>query len=96
MLSLHSSRASVKEALNDNLTHLPSPFDSLPDAEVAEDPDHQQGEGQLPAYTARVINAVGDLQGAFSVARRHSLTPAAPLLIGIVRIHVYTCVDKNV
>lgn len=54
------------------MTHLSSPLDSLPDTEVAHDPDQQQGEGQLPAYSARVVNTLGDLQGSSSVARNQT------------------------
>lgn len=51
------------------LPYLSSPFDSLPDAEVTEDPSQEESQGQLPADGAWVINAFGNLQSPFSVEK---------------------------
>lgn len=42
--------------------HLARGLDSLPDAEVAEDPGEQEAQGQLPAQTPQVLDTIGDLQ----------------------------------
>jgi hypothetical protein len=43
--------------------NLASPFDTLPDAEVAQNPHQQQGAGQLPTDAAHLVDTAGDLQG---------------------------------
>jgi len=47
--------------------HLATPLDAAPHAEVDEDPDGQQGDGQLPHQAARRVDSGGKLQHATPV-----------------------------
>lgn len=45
-------------------THLSSPSDALPDAEVAQNPHQQKGSGELPANVSDLLDAARNHQSA--------------------------------
>ena len=60
--------------------HLSGGFDSLPDAEKADDPDPQQTEGQVPLDLPDLIDATGDAEDITSVGEMRGDTHAVRLV----------------
>lgn len=60
------SQQEIREERSE-VDNFAGPADSLPDAEITENPDQQQGPGELPANVADVLNTAWDLEGSTSV-----------------------------